>query len=115
MKKKKKVAKPGGLSFGDDEGDDEAVQTVDKRPIKKTLPATADQPEDDESASVSVPKKRGFKPNAAVDFVPRAMTKSALSREAQLKDALKKEYQQLQEAVKSTEFMIPFVFYDGKT
>jgi hypothetical protein len=58
--------------------------------------------------------KRAFKPNAAVALQPKAQTKSALLREAQLKDALKKEYSQLQEAVKATEFLIPFVFYSGK-
>lgn len=42
------------------------------------------------------------------------MTKSALLRDAQLKEALRKEYLQIQEAVKATEFMLPFVFFDGK-
>lgn len=42
------------------------------------------------------------------------MTKSALLKEAQLKEQLRKEYTQIQEAVKATEFVIPFVFWDGK-
>lgn len=45
---------------------------------------------------------------------PKALTKSALLKEAQLKEQLRREYTQMQEAVKATDFMIPFVFYDGK-
>ena len=45
---------------------------------------------------------------------PRIMTKAALLKESQLKEQLRKEYAQVQEAVKATEFVIPFVFYDGK-
>ncbi|EME40798.1 hypothetical protein DOTSEDRAFT_74380 [Dothistroma septosporum NZE10] len=45
---------------------------------------------------------------------PKALTKSGLLKEAQLKENLRREYTQIQEAVKATEFMIPFVFYDGK-
>lgn len=41
------------------------------------------------------------------------MTKSALLREAQTREQLRKEFLLLQEAVKTTEILIPFVFYDG--
>lgn len=41
------------------------------------------------------------------------MTKSALLREAQARDQLRKEFLLMQEAVKATEILIPFVFYDG--
>ena len=41
------------------------------------------------------------------------MTKSALLREAQTREQLRKEYLLMQETVKATEFLIPFVFYDG--
>jgi protein FAM50 len=41
------------------------------------------------------------------------MTKSALLREAQTRDQLRKEFLLMQEAVKATEILIPFVFYDG--
>jgi len=41
------------------------------------------------------------------------MTKSALIREAQLKEQLRKDFLVMQEAVKATEFVLPFVFYDG--
>ena len=41
------------------------------------------------------------------------MTKLALLREAQTREQLRKEFLLLQEAVKATEILIPFVFYDG--
>lgn len=41
------------------------------------------------------------------------MTKSALLREAQTREQLRKEFLVMQEAVKATEFLIPFVFFDG--
>ena len=41
------------------------------------------------------------------------MTKTALLREAQTREQLRKEFLQMQEAVKATEIVIPFVFYDG--
>ena len=50
--------------------------------------------------------------NASV-AAPKALTKSALLREAQTRESLRKEFLVLQEAVKATEINIPFVFYDG--
>lgn len=41
------------------------------------------------------------------------MTKAALEAEAQTRDALRKEFLAMQEAVKNTEILIPFIFYDG--
>ncbi len=41
------------------------------------------------------------------------MTKSALLREAQTREQLRKEFLAVQEAVKATDILIPFVFYDG--
>ena len=77
----------------------------------KTPATDTEGPSDGKSTTF---KKRGLKPNAAVSLQPKALTKSALLREAQLKETLRKEYLQIQEAVKATEFVIPFVFYDGK-
>lgn len=59
-------------------------------------------------------KKKSLRPNSAVGLQPKAMTKSAMLKEAQLKEALKKEYLRIQEAVRATEFVLPFAFYDGK-
>lgn len=58
-------------------------------------------------------EKRRLGPNATVSVTPKAMTKSALLREAQARDQLRKEFLMMQEAVKATEILIPFVFYDG--
>ena len=41
------------------------------------------------------------------------MTKSALLQEAQTRESLRKEFLAIQETVKATEIIIPFVFYDG--
>lgn len=41
------------------------------------------------------------------------MTKAALKAEAEARDALRKEFLAMQEAVKNTEILIPFIFFDG--
>lgn len=41
------------------------------------------------------------------------MTKAAMEAEAQARDTLRKEFLVMQEAVKNTEIVIPFVFFDG--
>lgn len=107
----------GKLSFGlDEEGEEEKAEltvsgvdtprsiTPDGLGSSKASPA----PED---AEVMTKKRLG--PNANVRMAPKAMTKSALLREAQTREQLRKEFLVLQEAVKATEIVIPFVFYDG--
>ena len=73
-----------------------------------------DTPGTDTAEDSSTGIKKRLKPNSAVQFQHKVQTKSALAREAQLKDTLRKEYQQIQEAVRQTEFCLPFVFFDGK-
>jgi protein FAM50 len=108
FKKRKKTVKTGGLSFGDDEEDGD-----EPKPATPAQDGTA--PTDaDESSDAPIVKKR-LKPNSAVPNAPKALTKANLQREAQLKEQLRKEYLQLQEAVKATEFVIPFTFFDGKS
>lgn len=51
--------------------------------------------------------------NNGVGFVAKSMTKSSLLKEAQIKEQLRKEFLAIQERVKATEFLLPFVFYDG--
>ena len=41
------------------------------------------------------------------------MTKAALQAEEATRDKLRQEYLAIQEAVKATDILIPFVFYDG--
>lgn len=98
-KNKKKVGQGKKLlSFGDDEGDDEDGG------------ASGD--------STAIPgsdakKSSKFKANTALGVVPKAMTKSALRKEATERETLRREFVCVQEAVKATEIAIPFVFYDG--
>lgn len=63
----------------------------------------------------SKPPSRGLapNPNASLPPPPKIVTKSALESEAQARDALRKEFLALQETVKATDILIPFVFYDG--
>ena len=44
---------------------------------------------------------------------PKALTKASIEAEAHARDTLRKEFLVMQEAVKNTEILIPFVFYDG--
>jgi protein FAM50 len=59
-----------------------------------------------------LPKKK-LGASTSVGLKPRVMTKSALQREAQQADTARQEFLILREAVKATEVVIPFVFYDG--
>ncbi|KAM3424184.1 hypothetical protein BST61_g11273 [Cercospora zeina] len=124
-KRKKSAPKRGGLSFAND--DEEAEEsTTEKRqhneddwasvgatPLAGTRATTpsGNPPSDTESTTF---KKKPLRPNASVALAPKALTKSALLKEAALKETLRKEYHQIQDAVKATEFILPFVFYNGK-
>jgi protein FAM50 len=44
---------------------------------------------------------------------PKALTKASIEAEALARDTLRKEFLIMQEAIKNTEIVIPFVFYDG--
>lgn len=44
---------------------------------------------------------------------PKALTKASLEADALARDTLRKEFMVMQEAVKNTDILIPFVFYDG--
>lgn len=122
IKKRKLVpTKRGGLSFDNDEDEANDNETKGKASksgklasLNSSNPAT-DSEDVSDAAPSAVFKKRALGPNTAVGLQPKALTKSALLKESQLKEALKKEYVQIQEAVKATEFMLPFVFYDGKS
>lgn len=106
----------GKLSFGfDEENDgnaDSPASTVDTprstTPDAQAFGKASPAPEDSD-----VMAKKRFGPNTNVSVAPKAMTKSALLREAQTREQLRKEFLILQEAVKGTEIVIPFVFYDG--
>lgn len=108
--------KKGGLSFGDDEDENNTTTEVSRASSMAVQDGSA-PPTDTEGPSDSsstIFKKKSLRPNSSVGLQPKAMTKSAMLKEAQLKEQLRKEYTQIQEAVKATEFVIPFVFYHGK-
>ncbi|TDZ49719.1 FAM50 family protein [Colletotrichum trifolii] len=100
-KKSKKKVGSSKLSFGDDEEEDQ-----DSEPAKKSKDVKNN---DGEKAE----KKSKVVANSSVAFVPKVLSKAALRREAAEREALRKEFLAIQEAVKSTEIAIPFVFYDG--
>lgn len=109
-KKPKKAGRAAGkralVSFGDDDddGDEAAAEPKGKR----------EDSESDAAAGGGGKKTAGkIAANASVGVVPRALTKAAMRREAAEREALRKEFLALQEAVKETDIAIPFVFYDG--
>nr|POE72390.1 protein fam50 like [Quercus suber] len=120
FKKRKKPVKTGGLSFGDDEEDAGTGVDSTATPIARSRSETPSRggsalatDSEDSTAAVAVVAEKRLKPNASIAFQHKVMTKASLLREARLKEQLKKEYTQLQEAVKQTDFALPFVFYDG--
>ncbi|XWW98851.1 hypothetical protein V2A60_006854 [Cordyceps javanica] len=119
VKKAKKKAKPGKklLSFGDDDDDDDHVHEGNDHDSETTT--TAGGPERDNGSRNPGEGRNGevksgkVKANASVGLAPKSVTKSALRKEAAEREALRREFLAIQEAVKATEFAIPFVFYDG--
>lgn len=116
-KKKRRPVAKGKLSFAlDDENEDDA----EKKGSPVAEPAQTVTTEGPLVRGPSPPNlldhgldKKRLGPNSTVSVTPKAMTKSALLREAQTRDQLRKEFLLMQEAVKATEILIPFVFYDG--
>ncbi|KAK3651544.1 hypothetical protein LTR56_005686 [Elasticomyces elasticus] len=117
FKKRKKVVKKGALSFGGDDEEDGNGTSATGTPAATSRSETPaqDGTEPEDSADGAVLLKKRLKPNTSVAFQPKALTKAAILRDNQLKEQLRKEYTQLQEAVKQTEFMLPFTFFDGKS
>ncbi|KAJ5770139.1 uncharacterized protein N7511_002190 [Penicillium nucicola] len=103
-KKKKSLAK-SKLSFGDDQDDtgEESAATPRDSSVSRSGSKT---PAEDSAA-------RRMKANPNAPPPPKALTKASLEAEAQARDVLRKEFLVMQEAVKNTEILIPFVFYDG--
>ncbi|KAL7810907.1 XAP5, circadian clock regulator domain-containing protein [Trichoderma gracile] len=111
-KKKKAKQNPGKklLSFGDDDEGDEDEGGAGSETVSARAAST--EPSSDKDAAAAE-KKAKIKANAAVGLIPKAVTKAALRKEAAEREALRREFVALQEAVKNTEIAIPFVFYDG--
>lgn len=96
----KKTVKAGGikLSFGDDED-----------PVPGDITGGVGRDGENDISD----QKIKFKANSSVSVVPRSLSKAALRREATEREALRREFLLRQEAVKTSEIAIPFVFYDG--
>ncbi|EOD48329.1 putative xap5 domain protein [Neofusicoccum parvum UCRNP2] len=110
-KKKKNVAK-GKLSFGLDDDEEQESGTSAAATPRSATPDENGGASSDKDKDAVVPKKK-LGANSNVAFKPKVMTKSALLREAQQRESLRKEFLIMQESVKATDFVIPFVFYDG--
>ena len=110
-KKKKGVSK---LSFGSEEeeetGESDAV-TAKKKKAKEGSGSPAG--EDNEGDASPKKPRTNLEANASVGIVPRALTKASMRHEATERERLRREFLQIQDAVKMTEIAIPFVFYDG--
>jgi protein FAM50 len=106
-----------GLSFGHDEEEGEesgqapAQKSVKKAKTTSRIPSNHDNEEEEPSSTIV---KKRFKPSSSVSIVAKAQTKSALAREAQLKESLRRQYLATNEAVRATEFVLPFVFFEAK-
>lgn len=100
------------LSFGD--GDDENDETGDDgsaaTPRDSSIARSTSKTPVEESSG---PSSRRITPNPNAPPPPKAMTKAAVEAEAKARDALRKEFLAMQEAIKNTEILIPFIFYDG--
>jgi len=100
------------LSFGlDDEEQGGSGTSAVVTPRSSTPDASTRVSPAPEDGRAVVRKRIGA--NANVSVAPKVMTKSALLREAQTREQLRKEFLSMQEVVKGTEILIPFVFYDG--
>ena len=58
-------------------------------------------------------KRKRLGANANVGPAPKVKTKSALLKEVQTREQLRREFLTMQEQVKAEEMLVPFVFYDG--
>ncbi len=117
-KKKRKQLAKGKLSFGiDDEELNNAESNIppaaETQKTNHSDGETSAAPSATPSHNASHSEKKRLGPNANLAAAPKAMTKSALLREAQTREQLRKEFLFMQEAIKATEIIIPFVFYDG--
>lgn len=104
------MAAKGKLSFGFD-GDEDAESATSAAPTPRGSTPVDSSAVNSETEG-KVPKKK-LGANTKIGFQPRVMTKSALAREAQQAELARKDFVAMRDAVKATEIVIPFVFYDG--
>jgi protein FAM50 len=106
--KKKARKNLGKLSFAADEDEDSTDRPNLLLTKSKKMEDSASKDKDAESII-----KKKLAPSSSVSVMPKLMTKSALTKEAQTREQYRKEFLILQELVKETEIIIPFVFFDG--
>jgi protein FAM50 len=100
------------LSFGDDEDEVTSGAATPAPRTPQDLKEHSPDPASSKSEKTPIPRRLTPNPSAVLP-APKVMTKAALQAEALERDRLRREFLALQEAVKATEIMIPFVFYDG--
>lgn len=107
----------GKLSF---EVDDGVLNRVEKIQSADLTPRVGTPGDDGPTRASPASSRNGISTerkrlgsNANLSVAPKTMTKSALLKEAQTREQLRKEFLLMQEAVKATDIIIPFVFYDG--
>jgi protein FAM50 len=103
------VAGKGKLSFGIEEDEDAENASKASAPREST---PADPSAANSEAEARVTKKK-LSANSGIGLKPRVMTKTALQREAQQAELARQDFVIMRDAVKATEVVIPFVFYDG--
>jgi protein FAM50 len=108
MKKKKRKIGTTKLSFDDDDGD--VSEDVGSNGVVSEKSRDVDS---DGKESAASERKPNIQANKSIGIVPKSLTKAALRREAAEREALRREFLVIQDAVKATEIAIPFVFYDG--
>jgi len=101
----------GKLSFaGEGVGDD---CTDDGGYSSSADPTRSNIKDNNKSGERDKVKKRKVNPKLGLP-APKVLTKNTLSREAQERETLRREFLALKEKIKNEEISIPFVFYDGR-
>ncbi|EFE30392.1 uncharacterized protein ARB_02764 [Trichophyton benhamiae CBS 112371] len=112
LKKKKKKVRAlakSKLSFGNDEDEGETEDTPN---ISRDPSESRSRSGTPRESSPKPPRRLAPNPHLTLPR-PKLVTKSALEAESKARDALRREFLALQEVVKATEIVIPFIFYDG--
>ncbi|KIW06702.1 uncharacterized protein PV09_02402 [Verruconis gallopava] len=109
LKKKLKKIGKAKLSFDAEDDEEDGTSAVSS---PRSLPRTPDLREDPVGGDLSVAKKK-LGARVGIGFTPKARTKATLQQEAEKAEQLRKEFIATREAVRKTEIMVPFVFYDG--
>ncbi|PGH17078.1 hypothetical protein AJ80_04951 [Polytolypa hystricis UAMH7299] len=114
LKKKKKKSSHlarSKLSFRDEEEDEE---TAEDSAVTSGNVSDRKSPSKTPAEGSPKPPSRKFAPNPKISLPPpKVVTKAAMQAEAEARDALRREFLAVQDAVKATEITIPFIFYDG--